>query len=98
MLRIEDTDAARSSEEFCRNQQEDLTWLGLDWDAGPGREDERGPYRQSQRVALYAQHFVTLERSERVYECYCTPLELEVPANPSWPPAGRPGMRAPAAI
>ncbi len=51
MLRIEDTDATRSSEEFCRNQQEDLAWLGLDWDAGPGREDGRGPYRQSQRVA-----------------------------------------------
>ena len=51
VLRIEDTDAARSSEEFCRSQQEDLIWLGLTWDAGPGREDERGPYRQSLRHA-----------------------------------------------
>ncbi|HEY1900616.1 MAG TPA: glutamate--tRNA ligase [Steroidobacteraceae bacterium] len=78
ILRIEDTDALRSSEEFCRHQQEDLTWLGLNWDAGPGREDDRGPYRQSQRVALYAGHFLTLEHSDRVYECFCTPLELEV--------------------
>jgi glutamyl-tRNA synthetase len=78
ILRIEDTDATRSSEEFCRNQQEDLTWLGLNWDAGPGREDGRGPYRQSQRVASYALHFATLERADRVYECYCTALELEV--------------------
>jgi len=89
VLRIEDTDAARSSEEFCRTQQEDLTWLGLDWDAGPGREDERGPYRQSQRVAFYAQHFVTLEERKRVYECYCTPLELEV-SRKSQLAAGRP--------
>src|SRR3984885_13301571 len=78
VLRIEDTDAARSTAEFCRSLQEDLIWLGLTWDAGPGREDARGPYRQSLRVAQYAQHFVTLERQGRVYECFCTALELEV--------------------
>jgi glutamyl-tRNA synthetase len=89
VLRIEDTDAGRSSEEFCRHQQEDLLWLGLTWDAGPGREDERGPYRQSQRVAFYAQHFVTLEQRDRVYECYCTPLELEV-SRKSQLSAGKP--------
>jgi glutamyl-tRNA synthetase len=89
ILRIEDTDAARSSEEFCRNQQQDLEWLGLNWDAGPGREDGRGPYRQSQRVASYAQHFATLERADRVYECYCTALELEV-ARKSQTAAGKP--------
>jgi hypothetical protein len=66
ILRIEDTDATRSSEEFCRNQQEDLAWLGLEWDAGPGRDDGRGPYRQSQRVASYAQHFATLGSSPKV--------------------------------
>jgi len=89
ILRIEDTDATRSSEEFCRNQQQDLIWLGLEWDAGPGREDGRGPYRQSQRVASYAEHFATLERAERVYECYCTALELEV-ARKSQIAAGKP--------
>ena len=78
VLRIEDTDAARSSEAFIRSQQDDLVWLGLNWDAGPGREDERGPYRQSQRVALYARHFATLEAADRVYECYCSALELAV--------------------
>ena len=41
----------------------DLRWLGIDWDAGPDREDERGPYRQSQRGALYAQDFAALERA-----------------------------------
>jgi glutamyl-tRNA synthetase len=89
VLRIEDTDASRSSEVFCRDLQDDLAWLGLDWDAGPGREDGRGPYRQSQRVALYAQHFVALEHSERVYECFCTPLELEI-SRKSQLAAGRP--------
>jgi glutamyl-tRNA synthetase len=89
ILRIEDTDSTRSSEEFCRNQQEDLTWLGLEWDAGPGREDGRGPYRQSQRVASYARHFATLERVARVYECYCTALELEV-SRKSQIAAGKP--------
>jgi nondiscriminating glutamyl-tRNA synthetase len=89
VLRIEDTDATRSSETFCRNLQEDLIWLGLEWDAGPGREDDRGPYRQSQRVALYAQHFVTLEHTHRVYECFCTPLELEV-SRKTQLAAGRP--------
>jgi glutamyl-tRNA synthetase len=78
VLRIEDTDATRSSEAFCRNQQEDLTWLGLHWDAGPGREDARGPYRQSQRTAFYAGHLATLAREGRVYECFCTALELAV--------------------
>ncbi len=89
VLRIEDTDAARSREEFVDSQQQDLTWLGLNWDAGPGREDARGPYRQSLRVALYAQHFVTLERQDQVYECYCTPLELEV-SRKSQLAAGKP--------
>ena len=89
ILRIEDTDVARSSEEFCRHQQEDLMWLGLIWDAGPGREDERGPYRQSQRVAQYAQQFVALEQRDRVYECYCTSLELEV-SRESQLAAGKP--------
>ncbi|HEV2700996.1 MAG TPA: glutamate--tRNA ligase [Steroidobacteraceae bacterium] len=89
VLRIEDTDASRSSEVFDRALQDDLTWLGLFWDAGPGREDERGPYRQSQRVALYARHFVTLEARGQVYECFCTPLELEV-SRKSQLAAGRP--------
>ncbi|HEY6455092.1 MAG TPA: glutamate--tRNA ligase [Steroidobacteraceae bacterium] len=89
ILRIEDTDATRSSEEFCRHQQEDLAWLGLQWDAGPGRDDGRGPYRQSQRVASYAEHFATLERAQQVYECYCTALELEV-SRKSQIAAGKP--------
>ncbi|MGH8298619.1 MAG: glutamate--tRNA ligase [Steroidobacteraceae bacterium] len=77
LLRIEDTDAQRSQESHLAAVLEDLRWLGLDWDAGPDREDDRGPYRQSQRGALYAYFFEALERRDVVYPCFCTPLALE---------------------
>jgi glutamyl-tRNA synthetase len=77
LLRIEDTDAQRSQESHLAAILEDLRWLGLNWDAGPEREDDRGPYRQSQRGALYARFFEALERQEMAYPCFCTPLELE---------------------
>ena len=78
VLRIEDTDAQRSQESHLAVVLEDLRWLGLNWNAGPDREDDRGPYRQSQRSALYARFFEVLERQEVAYPCFCTPLELEV--------------------
>jgi nondiscriminating glutamyl-tRNA synthetase len=77
LLRIEDTDAQRSQESHLAVVLEDLRWLGLDWDAGPDRDDGRGPYRQSQRGALYERYFEALERQQAVYPCFCTPLELE---------------------
>lgn len=78
LLRIEDTDATRSKAEHTAALMEDLTWLGIDWDAGPDREDERGPYRQSQRGAIYDRQFAELERRSLTYACFCSPLELEV--------------------
>ena len=78
LLRIEDTDSERSLEAHTAALLEDLRWLGLDWDAGPDREDGRGPYRQSQRAALYARYFLQLEAAGRVYPCFCTPLELSL--------------------
>lgn len=78
LLRIEDTDAQRSAEAHTRALIADLRWLGLDWDAGPDREDARGPYRQSERAAIYAADFEALERRATVYPCYCSALELEV--------------------
>jgi len=78
VLRIEDTDAERSAAQLVERLLGDLRWLGLDWDAGPDREDGRGPYRQSVRGEIYAQHFAALERAGRVYPCYCSALELEV--------------------
>ncbi len=67
----------------------DLRWLGLDWDAGADREDERGPYRQSQRSALYARYFARLEEKGALYPCFCSPLELQV-SRKSQLTAGRP--------
>ncbi len=77
LLRIEDTDAERSDAGQTAALLGDLKWLGLAWDAGPGLEDERGPYHQSQRGALYERLFQTLEDRGTVYPCFCTPLELE---------------------
>ena len=78
ILRIEDTDTERSSAAHGAELMQDLRWLGIDWDAGPDREDARGPYRQSQRGSLYERYFEALEARGRVYPCYCTPLELEL--------------------
>jgi len=89
VLRIEDTDAERSREEHTDALLGDLKWLGLDWDAGPDREDALGPYRQSQRGALYAGYFAELAAREAVYPCFCTPLELEL-ARRAQLSAGRP--------
>ena len=78
ILRIEDTDAERSLESHMRSLLQDLNWLGIEWDAGPDREDALGPYRQSQRGALYSGYFAQLEERRHVYPCFCTPLELDL--------------------
>ena len=89
ILRIEDTDAERSLETHTVALMDDLRWLGMDWDSGPDRPDERGPYRQSQRSALYVQYFEQLERTGAVYPCFCSALELEV-SRKAQLAAGRP--------
>lgn len=78
VLRVEDTDLDRSSDDFLDLQLDELRWLGLEWDAGPGAEDDLGPYRQSQRGDLYEAHFQRLVESGAAYPCYCTATELEV--------------------
>ena len=78
ILRVEDTDRERSGEEHVASQLADLEWLGIAWDAGPGRDDGRGPYRQSERGAIYAELFARLESEGHGYPCYCTSAELEV--------------------
>jgi nondiscriminating glutamyl-tRNA synthetase len=77
LLRIEDTDAERSKEQHTSALIADLEWLGMHWEAGPDREDAKGPYRQSQRRDFYDRYFTELEKSNAAYPCYCTPLELE---------------------
>jgi glutamyl-tRNA synthetase len=78
VLRIEDTDRARSQRAFEAAIDEDLAWLGLDPDAGPGREDGAGPYRQSERVARHAEVLREFEVRGLAYPCFCTDLELEL--------------------
>jgi glutamyl-tRNA synthetase len=77
ILRIEDTDTERSQEQHARGILEDLRWLGIDWDAGPDREDERGPYHQSRAAAIYSRYLEQLVAAGIAYPCFCTPLELE---------------------
>lgn len=78
LLRIEDTDAARSREEYITALREDLEWLELGWQEGEGAGGAFGPYRQSGRDPIYEKHLDILEQAGRVYPCFCTALELEV--------------------
>jgi len=77
ILRVEDTDASRVTEEASRGVLEDLRWLGLDWDEGPEVGGSHGPYRQSARRQIYAEKAEELLGSGDAYRCYCTSEELE---------------------
>ncbi|RJR37206.1 MAG: glutamate--tRNA ligase [Desulfobacteraceae bacterium] len=70
ILRIEDTDAARSTDEATRAIIESLQWLGIDWD--------EGPFFQSQRYPIHREYVERLLASGKAYYCCCTPEELEV--------------------
>jgi len=76
VLRIEDTDVARSREEHDAALLADLRWLGLDWTEGPDVGGPNGPYRQSERTAIYAKHLETLYREDAAYPCFCSREEL----------------------
>jgi len=77
ILRIEDTDAERSTLESERGILADLRWLGLEWDEGPDVGGGHGPYRQSERLELYASHARELVEKRRAYYCFCSAAELE---------------------
>jgi nondiscriminating glutamyl-tRNA synthetase len=90
ILRIEDTDRERSEARYETQLIEDLRWLGLGWDEGPGpgatsqsseisnaEIGEFGPYRQSERLAIYAEHTERLLADGKAYRCFCTAEELE---------------------
>ena len=77
ILRVEDTDASRVTEEAVHGVLEDLRWLGLDWDEGPEVGGDHGPYRQSQRLDIYREKADELLASGAAYRCYCTKEELE---------------------
>jgi glutamyl-tRNA synthetase len=77
VLRIEDTDASRASEEAFGGVLTDLEWLGLDWDEGPGIGGPFAPYRQSERFERYRPVVQDLLDKGRAYRCYCTQEELD---------------------
>ena len=77
VLRIEDTDEARSALSYQVNLLDDLKWLGLTWDEGPEKDGAYGPYKQSERLGIYADHLKKLIAADLVYPCYCTEEELE---------------------
>jgi len=69
ILRIEDTDVARSTQESIQVILDAMTWLGMDWD--------EGPFYQSQRISIYQEASEKLLEEGKAYRCYCTPEELE---------------------
>ncbi len=77
ILRIEDTDAERSSIESETGILDDLRWLGLGWDEGPDIGGAAGPYRQSERLHLYESYANELMASGHAYRCFCSPADLE---------------------
>lgn len=76
ILRIEDTDAERSEEKYVDALQDDLHWLGVNWQEGPAQHGDYGPYWQSQRQDIYAKYYAILEEKKLIYPCFCTDQEL----------------------
>ncbi len=77
ILRVEDTDKTRVTEEAFEGLQQSLAWLGIEWDEGPGVGGPFGPYRQTERMEVYREAVETLVAGEAAYRCYCTPEELD---------------------
>jgi len=77
VLRLEDTDISRSTSESAQGILEGLQWLGIDWDEGPDKGGEFGPYRQSDRLSIYKEYIGRLLDSGQAYYCFCTAEELQ---------------------
>lgn len=77
ILRIEDTDLARSTRESEENIKASLQWLGMNWDEGIDIGGDNGPYRQTERLSLYKEVTDRLLAEDKAYECFCTNEELE---------------------
>ena len=77
VLRVEDTDASRVTEEAVHGVIDSLRWLGIEWEEGPDVDGPHAPYRQSQRTGVYRRQVDTLLARGDAYPCYCTPEELE---------------------
>lgn len=83
ILRIEDLDPQRSRLEYARQIEDDLRWLGLDWDeGGVDSRGPNGPYVQSLRSDFYREALARLNETGLTYPCYCTRAELHAPSAP----------------
>ncbi|MCA8920263.1 MAG: glutamate--tRNA ligase [Planctomycetes bacterium] len=76
LLRIDDTDRTRYRAGSEQAVFDALRWLGLEWDEGPDKGGPCGPYRQSERTAIYLEHALMLVKSGHAYRCFCTSDEL----------------------
>lgn len=76
LLRIEDTDAERSKQEYVVGLMRDLHWLGAVWDEGADAKGEHGPYYQSQRADIYEQYYQKLMNNGQAYPCFCSEDQL----------------------
>jgi nondiscriminating glutamyl-tRNA synthetase len=76
VLRIEDTDRARSERGYEQSIYEDLRWFGMDWDEGPDIGGAYGPYRQSERYDIYREHASQLIAKGAAFRCFCSEEEL----------------------
>jgi glutamyl-tRNA synthetase len=83
ILRIEDTDAARSTGESEQLILDSLRWLGLTWDEGPDVGGPHGPYRQSARKHIYQEHARRLVDEGNAFHCFCTGERLDEMREPS---------------
>jgi glutamyl-tRNA synthetase len=77
VLRIEDTDVSRSTDEAIAQILSSMREMGLEWDEGPERPGPHSPYRQTERHKIYHEHVERLRESGHLYPCFCTPEELE---------------------
>ena len=78
LLRIEDTDQERSQIQYIQAIEEDMNWLGLPWQEGPGAGGSHAPYLQSRRGMIYRNYFDTLEQQGLAYSCFCSERELDL--------------------
>ena len=79
ILRIEDTDQARSTDESLKVIIDGMKWLGMDWDEGPSvlPDGTVKGYRQTERMAIYREYADKLLKEGKAYYCYCSPEELD---------------------
>jgi glutamyl/glutaminyl-tRNA synthetase len=92
ILRLEDTDAERSTGQSASGIIEDLRWLGLESDEGPEQGGDFGPYRQSQRLDLYRSEARRLLDAGKAYHCFCRPEDLEQQRKAALDAGGGPAL------